>query len=72
MWSGRVFKNYKNIILHTNQHYDFDMSDIFLKELNIKNQYYLKDKTLNMIDLAELHRDNRNIKRIKRVKPNLQ
>ena len=22
--------NYKNTILHTNQHFDFDMSDIFL------------------------------------------
>ena len=32
---------YKNIIIHTNQHFDFDMSDIFFKELKIKKPIIL-------------------------------
>jgi len=33
-------ENYKNIIIHTNQHYDYKMSKIFFQELNIPEPDY--------------------------------
>ena len=65
-------KNYKNIILHTNQHYDFDMSDIFFKELNIKKPIILKrqnikhDRTGRIASMI-----TKTSKELQRVKPNL-
>lgn len=64
--------NYKNLIIHTNQHFDFDMSDIFFKELKIKKPIILKN-------LKNIH--NRSIRigmmiigisnELVRIKPNL-
>lgn len=41
-------RNHRLIFVHTGQHYDFMMSDIFIKELEIsKPDYFLKVKTLS-------------------------
>ena len=64
--------NYKNLIIHTNQHFDFDMSDIFFKELKIKKPIILKNLKniknrssrigMMIINIAD---------KLNRIKPNL-
>jgi UDP-GlcNAc3NAcA epimerase len=48
IFSNLIKKNskIKEIIIHTGQHYDYEMSDIFFKELNIpKPKYNLNIKS---------------------------
>jgi UDP-N-acetylglucosamine 2-epimerase (non-hydrolysing) len=41
-------RNHKLVLVHTGQHYDFMMSDVFINELEIsKPDYFLKVKTLS-------------------------
>ena len=32
-------KNFKNILIHTGQHFDYSMSDIFFKELKFSQDF---------------------------------
>ena len=43
-------KHFKVVLIHTGQHYDYEMSDIFLKEFNLKPDYNLHCRKMgNMI-----------------------
>ena len=64
--------NYKNTILHTNQHFDFDMSDIFFKELKIKKPIIFKrqsHKNNRIIRIASMITETS--KELQRIKPDL-
>jgi len=67
----RKHHHFKEIIVHTGQHYDFSMYDIFLKELNLpKPDYFLGvNKGDNLIQVSRML--NRLKEVIEKEKPNL-
>jgi len=65
-------KNFKNILLHTGQHFDYSMSDIFFKELKFNKDIIkinCKNKTDRILRLSEMI--SKLYLRVKKIKPDL-
>jgi UDP-N-acetylglucosamine 2-epimerase (non-hydrolysing) len=61
-----AYSNLKQIIIHTGQHYDINMSDIFFKELGIP----LPDENLDINDLTSLEQIGNGILKLSKILPN--
>ena len=65
-------KNFKNILIHTGQHFDYSMSDIFFKELKFSQDLIkinLKYKSDRILRLSEMI--SKLYLKLKKIKPDL-